>query len=133
MNDCEVRQIDGLIGATIERFSVDDEMVTLVLRDGRIVLMYHEQDCCESVSLYDVVGSMVDLVGTPLVIAEEVSGAPDPDDVKDHDLDESYTWTFYRFATRSGTVTLRWIGTSNGYYSDSVDVHIVTPAQGRCN
>ena len=83
---------------------------------------YHSQDCCESVSIDDIVGDLQDLVGEPLLIAEEVSGQTEPDVYHG----ESYTYTFYKFATRRGYVDVRWLGESNGYYSESVDLsHIV--------
>lgn len=66
-------------------------------------------------SVEEVVGDLTDLLGSPLVEAEEVSNA-DAQVVKT----ESYAWTFYRFATAKGSVTVRWIGVSNGYYSESV-------------
>jgi hypothetical protein len=63
-----------------------------------------------------------DLIGTPIVMAEEVV---EEGKAKD-EWDESSTWTFYKFATVKGYITIRWYGTSNGYYSESVDFADIT-------
>lgn len=92
---------------------------------GRTFLMHHQQDCCENVVLDDICGELSDLIGAPILMAEEVSNDSHPDNLSEEDKKEydceSYTWTFYKFATRKGYVTLRWFGSSNGYYSESVD------------
>ncbi len=49
-------------------------------------------------------------------MAEEATNSDDPP-VGEYQP-ESYTWTFYRFATVRGYVTIRWFGSSNGYYSE---------------
>ena len=61
---------------------------------------------------------MSDLEGSPILLAEEVSSVGEED--KPDSIDNSFTWTFYRFATVRGNVTVRWYGSSNGYYSESV-------------
>lgn len=43
-----------------------------------------------------------------------------PSDFNESEHD-SYTWTFYKFRTKKGCVTIGWYGESNGYYSESVD------------
>jgi hypothetical protein len=108
--------VDVLKGKTLA--SLVDEGNELVFKttDGETYRMYHEQDCCESVVLEDVVGDLEDLVGSEILVAEEVEG----ESPADFEAYESYTWTFYKFATRKGYVDLRWLGQSNGYYSEGV-------------
>lgn len=101
-----------------------DEMI-FVRDDGAKFMFYHEQDCCESVGIVDIVGELTDLVGYPLTMAEEVGEGSEevPEEHKEHlyYFEDSHTWTFYKFATVQGYVTVRWLGTSNGYYSEGVD------------
>ena len=98
--------------------NIDDEILRFHREDGKTFEVYHAQDCCESVSIEDISGNLEDLVGTPITMAEESLNSTDPSKDK---WDESYTWTYYKFATIKGYVTIRWYGESNGYYSESVD------------
>ena len=92
--------------------------VRFITEDNEVYLMYHDQNCCESVYIEDVCGDVNDLIGSEILMAEEVS---DYDAGRLDEYDESYTWTFYKLATIKGYVTIRWYGTSNGYYSEEVD------------
>jgi len=112
--------LQGRILTRVEQICHDE--LRFYLTDEHYVRMYHEQDCCESVSIEDIVGDLDDLVGTPLLLAEEVSNY---DDEPTEEYYESYTWTYYRFRTIKGSVDIRWYGSSNGYYSESVDIEIV--------
>lgn len=115
-----VKTFDELIGRSLYRITQHDEELVLYLSDTNYVRFYHSQDCCESVYIEDVCGDLNDLIGAPILVAEEVSNYEG-----ESTGDESYTWTFYRFATQKGSVTVRWYGSSNGYYSESVDVEFV--------
>lgn len=95
------------------------DRVDFTTDDGQRWRLYHSQDCCESVWVEDVIGDLGDLLGSPLLIAEE-RVSRDPQVGQDHDSD-SFTWTFYELATIRGSVTFRWYGESNGYYSEDVD------------
>ncbi len=96
--------------------AADSEVMALVDSDGRnIHLFFHEQDCCENVHLEDITGDLTDLVGYPILQAELVT-----EKTEDGEWGDSSTWSFYKFATIKGSVTVRWLGSSNGYYSEEV-------------
>ncbi len=92
----------------------DNAELIFTRNDGRVFMFYHEQDCCESVSITDINGNLDDLVGEPLRLVQVAIASPEQD--YDHE-----TWTFYKFGTIKGFVDVRWEGLSNGYYSESVD------------
>ncbi|MES2409018.1 MAG: hypothetical protein V4509_01815 [Patescibacteria group bacterium] len=119
------KEIENLKGVTLtkcERCNVLDEQdcIRFVTCDGKSFLMTHEQDCCESVFIEDICGDLQWLIDTPILIAEERSNQEDP---PLYENTESYTWTFYEIATIKGSVTIRWYGSSNGYYSERVDFY----------
>ena len=109
---------ETLVGLTLTGVTkVGADEILFHVDDGRVFKMYHYQDCCEHVRIEDICGELEWLVGTPILKAEEVTNADGPAP----EWPDSWTWTFYHLATIKGYVTLRWLGESNGYYSESVD------------
>lgn len=102
-----------MVGVTFVRIQSDDLSLIFHTLDGRVIRMSHQQECCEHVRLEDIVGDLDDLLRTPIIRAEERSSEG-----------EEYcgTWTFYELATIHGSVTIRWYGESNGYYSESAEL-----------
>lgn len=102
----------------------ENEGILFHQEDGSYYVMTHEQDCCEHVYLEDMEGELSYLENTPILVAEEVNGET-PDFPENEYEPESYTWTFYKIASIKGHVDFRWFGSSNGYYSESVDLYFV--------
>ena len=112
----EFNELLGKVFKSVE--NIDDTEIKFVTEDAQTYRMLHSQDCCEYVYIESVVGDLNDLVGNPILLAEEVSE-------NDDNASESGTWTFYKLATIKGYVDIRWYGSSNGYYSESVDLYKV--------
>jgi len=108
--------LKGKILVEVRGLVEGSDSVEFECADGTEYQMYHIQDCCESVYLADVLGSVDDLLGEEILKAEESW-----QDTTGIDCSESCSWTFYTLRTNKATVTLRWFGSSNGYYSERVD------------
>jgi hypothetical protein len=121
-----------LVGKTFAEVSnVGNEIIRFVDLGGVTYELFHEQDCCENVYVEDICGDLSDLVGTPILAAEEAESLDHPEGYKPEYEPESFTWTFYKLATIKGSVTIRWLGESNGYYSESVDFRRVAEPLSR--
>lgn len=117
-------QFDDLIGKTITDVLQSDDLIEFKTTDGTTYQMYHSQDCCESVYVGDIAGDLNSLIGETVLQAYEETSTDLP---PLGEYDESYTWTFYRIRTIKDTIVIRWYGTSNGYYSESVEFYKIVP------
>lgn len=109
-----------LKGKTLKDITISEDEIIFQVSDEEAYVMKHQQDCCESVIIDDICGNIKHLIGSPILKAEERSNSEDPSKDK---CEESHTWTFYELATIEGSVTIRWYGCSNGYYSESVQIY----------
>ena len=127
----DISVLSLMIGKTIIKTSPIVNQIEdfgFLMDDGTVYRFYHNQGCCESVSVEDICGDISDLIGSPLLHVEVATS----NDAKPIDpftgvqctlgYEDSQTWTFYKFATIKGSVTIRWLGQSNGYYGESVDI-----------
>lgn len=114
-----------LKGKTLTKISGDkgDEVMYFTTSEGEEYRLIYHQDCCASCSIEDICGDLSDLIGHPILVAEEVS---DADEGSLYEYDHSYTWVFYKLDTIKGGVTIRWYGSSNGYYSEEATFEKLT-------
>ena len=119
---CDVSVLEGKVLSNCYQNGSGE--IVFETTDNQQFVMFHDQDCCESVNVEDICGEFEDLIGSPILRAEEITGTT-PDEFNPEEY-ESYTWTFYKIDTARGGVTIRWFGESNGYHSESVSFKEVT-------
>ena len=106
-----------LVGKTITSIDgLSSDHVVIKTECGKTYQMYHEQDCCEHVSLKLVYGNVSDVIGEPVRYANS-----DTSDCAGEY--ESGTRTTFTIHTRDGSLILVWEGYSNGYYGEGVSFY----------
>lgn len=112
-----------MVGETLSKITglvIESEEV-IFETDNRKFLLYYDHVSDASCDVIDIVGDVSDLVGEPLLLAEEIINENiNPESVTIPEYQDNFTWTFYKLSTIKGSVTIRWYGASNGYYSESV-------------
>lgn len=115
-----IKELEGKTLILVEEDDVTE--IRFYCSDGTKYKMFHDQGCCESVTIEDICGDLQDLVGSPILLAEESANTEDPiSPNRNSEWIDSYTWTFYKLSTIKSSVTIRWFGESNGYYSEEAD------------
>lgn len=115
--------IEDLIGRILIKIENNEDELIFTCNSGIKYHMYHSQSCCETVTIEDISGDLNDLIGSPILKAEEKTKVvSNTKKEKQRSVESgSFTWTFYTIATINGYVDIRWFGESNGNYSEKVD------------
>jgi len=121
----ELCAISELVGKTMTSvLAFDAAAIRFKTTDHQIYQLYHDQDDDERVYIELIHGNLSDLMGSPIIVAEESVGK-EPREI-DQDDTHSHSWTFYKFATLKGIVHVRWFGRSNGWCSERPDMFKIT-------
>lgn len=112
--------ISDLIGKTMVYADISEDELILIDENNIKYRLGHVQDCCEDVHIAEIHGDLKYLRNTQIIHAELIE--------ENEYIDENGElsgYSFYKFRTEKGYLTIRWNGASNGYYSISVSLVII--------
>lgn len=128
MNTMELQELIGtkIIDVTLfdyDNFTEEDgEYIINLLgikTDKGNMFFYYWEDVGNNVHLEDGFEDLRKMIGEQILKAEVVINREDePLD----EWDESHTWTYYKISSLNYDCTLRFYGSSNGCYSESVNI-----------
>lgn len=115
MKEKTIYELKNQIITKIEGAAAESDEIVIETKDHRY-RMFHYQDCCEYVRVTEIVGNLENILNQEIIKAEEfVDSGP-----TDSKYDQGSTMTDFKLTTEKGVVTIKWVGESNGYYSESV-------------
>lgn len=111
----EYADFSELVGKTFDRvFQKGEDEIFFLSKQGASYLLTHLQDCCEYVYVEDIVGPDINGLSDKKILSADESY-----NSGEEGRWESYTWSFYTIRTVEDTWTIRFYGSSNGYYSEA--------------
>lgn len=124
--DIGIKELEGKKIKKITGLKKGSEEVSIQTECNKTYVFYHDRDCCELVDLEDFDGDADDLIGALITTAE----APCSKDYcspsgESENRDDCIQWTFYKIETNKGGIFMRWLGSSNGYYSVDVGIKVI--------
>lgn len=108
---------DILKDKTLKEIEIGEDFVFFTTTDDDCFSLYHSQDCCEYVSIYDTIGDVENILNAEILHCDESNDEPIDNFQYTND---SHTWSIYTITTEKGTFVIRFLGESNGYYSERV-------------
>lgn len=98
----------------------EDLVDLLVIKTNKgNMFFYYWWDCGNNVHLEDGFEDLRKMIGEQILQAEVVVNR---ESEPLYEWDESYTWTYYKISSLNHDCTLRFYGSSNGCYSESVNI-----------
>lgn len=113
--------LKAIVGATVVALE-DTKDMTLVLGDGRRVMLTLTGECCSSSSFTEP-KQFDELVGATILAAEDRHGQSD-NNLPEPEGADVIAWHFLVFTTNKGHITIDWHNDSNGYYDGDLTVEI---------
>lgn len=70
-----------LIGEVLTSITKGKERIFIATQSNKMFVMEHQQDCCESVDIHEILGDANDVIGLPITKAEELESSKHVDAV----------------------------------------------------
>ena len=121
MNELEIiKEVIGLKFSKGGRITYDSNHQDLFFLESSKfkVQIYVVEDCCNGSWIEDIEGDVHDIIDEPITMFELVSN-------REEENDYYKTWTFIKIGTKKGSITIRFVGESNGYYTEHASVFIL--------
>ena len=125
--------IKPLLGKKLKQF-INADPATIIFDDGATVVVSVDGDCCSSSYIYDVIEEGLPAGTSLLDVSEHDTDSPQPNEVQSlqkatgdtHEGDSLSQWDI-RFRFDGGSILIRHINNSNGYYDGMTSYEVCNP------